>query len=73
MPPAPTNAAIIADLNRAKTVFQLRAICAAIGLPHSPAGDMTPPAMTAPGGRLHPAGRALSRSFHDTLDSAEAQ
>lgn len=31
--PRPSNAAIIADLNRAKVAFQIRAVAAAMGLP----------------------------------------
>lgn len=63
MASAPTNAAIIADLNRAKAVFQLRAICAAIGLPHSPGANRDTAADAQP---VSGVGRALSRLGHPT-------
>lgn len=62
--PAPTTTAIIADLNRAKAVFQLRAICAAIGLPPSPESLDRPSDTAADAQPVSGVGRALCASFH---------
>lgn len=53
------NAIIIAELNRAKVAFQLRAIEAVLGIPASPGGR-------SPASAQNAAGPTVQASFHAT-------
>lgn len=55
----PTTLEIIRDLTRAKAVFQLRAVCAAIGIP-----DLARVEAASTGGGINPTGPAPLSDFH---------